>query len=51
MHCKSECHLSKECDNHIKNNKDKEEEAINFTTVKLCRCETNYHDYKEVEEK
>ena len=49
MYCKSECHLSENCKNHIKNNKDKEKEAVDFTTVKLCRCETNYHDYEKVE--
>ena len=49
MYCKSECHLSENCKNHIKNNEDKEKEAIDFTTVRLCRCETNYHDYEKVE--
>ena len=29
MYCKSECHLSESCGNHIKNNKDKEKESFN----------------------
>ena len=49
MFCKSKYHLSDSCKNHTKNNKDKEKEAIDFTTIKLCRCETNYYDYKRVE--
>ena len=51
MYCKSECHLSESCNNHIKNNKDKEKEAVDLAAVKLCRCETNCHDYKKVEKK
>ena len=53
MYCNSECHLSDRCSNHIKNNDSKNDESNveDFSKTKLCRCETNYHDYKKVEEK